>query len=79
MFVILELWLKICPQCVSEPFEEINDIKAHSFPDMNYKLDDLIAQKMLEHENQIAMKTLQKMFDEKYNHDYKRIEPFQSD
>ncbi len=70
---------KICPQCVSEPFEEINDIKAHSFPDMNYKLDDLIAQKMLEYENEIAMKTLQKMFDERYNHDYKRIEPFQSD
>ena len=34
---------------------------------------------MLEHENEKAMKTLQKMFDKWYNHDYKRIEPFQSD
>ena len=62
-----------------ESFEEIGDVKFYRCPDRIYKLDDPIVQKMLEHENEKAMKTLQKMFDERYNHDYKRIESFQSD
>jgi len=70
---------EFCPKCGIEPFEEIGDVKFYRYPDTIYKLDDPIVQKMLEHENEKAMKTLQKMFDEMYNHDYKRIEPFQSD
>ena len=70
---------ELCPKCGIESFNEINDIEFYQFPDTIYKRDDPIVQKMLEHENEKAMKTLQKMFDELYNHDYKRIEPFQSD
>jgi len=70
---------EFCPKCGIEAFEEIGDVKFYRYPDTIYKLDDLIVQKMLEHENEKAMKTLQKMYDEMYNHDYKRIEPFQSD
>jgi len=70
---------EFCPKCGIESFNEINDIEFYQFPDTIYKLDDPIVQNMLEHENEKAMKTLQKMFDEMYNHDYKRIQPFQSD
>jgi len=70
---------EFCPKCGIEPFEEIGDVKFYRYPDTIYKLDDPIVQKMLEHENEKAMKVLQKMYDEMYNHDYKRIEPFQSD
>jgi len=70
---------EFCPKCGIESFNEINDIEFYQFPDTIYKLDDPVVQKMLEHENEKAMKTLQKMYDEMYNHDYKRIQPFQSD
>ena len=70
---------EFCPKCGIESFNEINDIEFYQFPDTTYKLDDPTVQKMLEHENEKAMKTLQKMYDQMYNHDYKRIEPFQSD
>jgi len=70
---------EFCPKCGIESFEEIGDVKFYRYPDTIYKLDDPVVQNMLEHENEKAMKTLQKMYDEMYNHDYKRIEPFQSD
>jgi len=70
---------ELCAKCGIESFNEINDIEFYQFPETIYKLNDPMVQKMLEHENEKAMKTLQKMFDEMYNHDYKRIEPFQSD
>jgi len=70
---------EFCPKCGIEPFEEIGDVKFYRYPDTIYKLDDPVVQNMLEHENEKAMKTLQKMYDEMYNHDYKRIQPFQSD
>ena len=74
-----QIFDELCIKCGNKSFEEVNDIKAYSFPDMIYKLDDPVVKKILEHENEKAMKVLQKMFDEMYNHDYKRIEPFQSD
>jgi len=74
-----QILAEICPKCGIEPFEEIGDVKFYRYPDTIYKLNDPIVQKMLDHENEKAMKTLQKMYDEMYNHDYKRIEPFQSD
>jgi len=70
---------EFCPKCGIESFEEIGDVKFYRYPDTIYKLNDPVVQNMLEHENEKAMKTLQKMYDEMYNHDYKRIEPFQSD
>jgi len=70
---------EFCPKCGIESFNEINDIEFYQFPDTIYKRDDPIVQNMLEHENEKAMKVLQKMYDEMYNHDYKRIQPFQSD
>jgi len=70
---------EFCPKCGIESFEEIGDVKFYRYPDTVYKLNDPVVKKMLEYENEKAMKTLQKMFDEMYNHDYKRIEPFQSD
>jgi len=74
-----QILAELCPKCGIESFNEINDIEFYQFPDTIYKLDDPIVQNMLEHENEKAMKTLQKMYDEMYNHDYKRIQPFQSD
>jgi len=74
-----QILAELCPKCGIESFNEINDIEFYQFPDTIYKRDDPIVQKMLEHENERAMKTLQKMYGEMYNHDYNRIQPFQSD